>query len=119
MCLPRKKLALFEVFASKNRNRIKLQFSEHPGLIHQMSASWMADMRAWLPDAVEELKVLLRRKRVEWVVTRIGSVGAELELHGKQTRIFLYWMDKVENVWHIVLEALPIGEGTVFSGGGC
>ena len=93
---------------------MKLEFSEHPGLIHQMNASWMTDMRAWLPYAVAELEVLLRRKRVEWVVTHIGSVGAELELHGKQTRIYLYWTDKDENVWQIVLEALPIGDGTVF-----
>ena len=79
---------------------------EHPNLCHHMSAEWMAEMRAWLPLAVEELKVMLANQQAEWSVTRIGAVGVEIELCMKMARLFLYSQG---DEWCIMIELLPAG----------
>jgi hypothetical protein len=86
-----------------------LRFAEHPNLCHHMSDAWMATMFNWLPGAVCELKTLLQQGSVEWVVTWIGAVGAELDLNGVTARLFLYFKD---DYWIIHVEALHKIDGS-------
>ena len=67
----------------------------------------MARMEVWKDAAIQEILLKLGNTDVDFQVTRIGGVQAELKINNKFTRVVLYMPDKTRaREWLIVMEPL-------------
>ena len=72
-----------------------------------MNTEWMARMEVWKDAAIQEMLLKLGNTDVDFQVTRIGGVQAELEINNKFARVVLYMPDKTRaREWDIVMEPL-------------
>ena len=105
------KLAVFEHqlrdFRRGKHDAPTIRVGTHHDLLRVMGIEWLAEMNAWEEKATEELMQHLANGGVEFVVTRIGAIIAEVVLNAKLTRIQLYLPHKERSrEWTIVMEPL-------------
>ena len=85
----------------------QIRVDTHPDLPNEMNTEWMARMEVWKDAAIQEILLKLGNTDVDFQVTRIGGVQAELEINNKFTRVVLYMPDKTRaREWLIVMEPL-------------